>query len=53
MRTINQKEEESVWKVFGEYVTAGFATLWVYGGWEAVSAQSFSSALLIFNTRRR
>ncbi|KAN0072291.1 large neutral amino acids transporter small subunit 1 [Elaphomyces granulatus] len=36
MRTINQKEEESVWKVFGEYVTAGFATLWVYGGWEAV-----------------
>ncbi|KAI9769479.1 MAG: Y+L amino acid transporter [Geoglossum simile] len=27
---------ESVWKGAGEYVTAGFAALWVYGGWEAL-----------------
>jgi L-type amino acid transporter 6 len=29
----------SVWAMFGEYVTALFAALWVYGGWEAVSSR--------------
>lgn len=36
--TLREVEVNSgVWQVFGEYVTAGFAALWVYGGWEAVS----------------
>jgi amino acid transporter len=30
-----------VWSKFGDYATAGFAALWVYGGWEAVSSNSF------------
>lgn len=33
---------------FGEYVIAGFAALWVYGGWETVSAgYSHSSSLAL------
>lgn len=35
-----------VWGAFGEYVTAGFAALWVYGGWEAVSAEYFHPSSL-------
>jgi amino acid transporter len=30
---------DSIWGTLGDYVTAGFAALWVYGGWEAVSAK--------------
>jgi Amino acid permease len=30
--------EPGLWVQFGEYVTALFAALWVYGGWEAVSS---------------
>jgi solute carrier family 7 (L-type amino acid transporter), member 6 len=44
MRMIEHGWEErknGVWGVFGEYVTAGFAALWVYGGWEAVSTEYF------------
>jgi solute carrier family 7 (L-type amino acid transporter), member 6 len=44
MRTIKYREEESksgVWRVFGEYATSAFAALWVYGGWDAVSAEYF------------
>lgn len=44
MRTIKYREEESksgLWGVLGEYATSGFAALWVYGGWDAVSAEYF------------
>lgn len=44
VRLVTRAEEvgmEGVWREFGEYVTAGFAALWVYGGWEAVSPESF------------
>jgi hypothetical protein len=49
MKMIKHREEEKkkksgVWGLVGEYVTAGFAALWVYGGWEAVSSE-FPSAL--------
>ena len=42
-RLVEQSEAESkngIWRMLGEYVTAGFAALWVYGGWEAVRAKS-------------
>jgi solute carrier family 7 (L-type amino acid transporter), member 6 len=41
MKMIKRGEEggeERGLGIFGEYVTAGFAALWVYGGWDAVSA---------------
>jgi solute carrier family 7 (L-type amino acid transporter), member 6 len=34
-----QGGENGLWMVFGEYVTAALAALWVYGGWEAVSVE--------------
>jgi solute carrier family 7 (L-type amino acid transporter), member 6 len=42
-RTIKYREDEKsgVWEVIGEYVIAVFAALWVYGGWDAVSAEYF------------
>jgi amino acid transporter len=52
-RIIEQSQEDSkngIWGMFGEYVTAGFAALWVYGGWEAVSTESFR---LLFYSRDR
>jgi L-type amino acid transporter 6 len=42
MKTIKYREEKSksgLWGVLGEYATSGFAALWVYGGWDAVSAE--------------
>lgn len=33
--------KSGIWEVFGEYVTALFAALWVYGGWDAVSTGYF------------
>jgi len=37
---------ERIWNEVGEYVTAGLAALWVYGGWESVSPHSPSPDLL-------
>ena len=48
-RIVEQSEDGSklgIWGIFGEYVTAGLAALWVYGGWEAVSRISLINPLL-------
>jgi solute carrier family 7 (L-type amino acid transporter), member 6 len=39
VRSVKRAEvgAEGVWEEVGEYVTAGLAALWVYGGWESVS----------------
>jgi len=44
--------KDGVWGVFGEYVTAGFAALWVYGGWESVSSKFFHLSSLTFQLGR-
>ena len=52
-RFIEQSGEESnngTWRMLGEYVTAGFAALWVYGGWEAVSTKSL---ILLLTSKNR
>jgi L-type amino acid transporter 6 len=36
-----------IWSLFGEYVTALLATLWVYGGWDAVGFSLVYLLLLV------
>jgi amino acid transporter len=47
IKPMERGDNSGIWGAFGEYVTAGFAALWVYGGWEAVSAQFFHPSSLI------